>query len=374
MIRRLYTKGEHYINKSSAFISYHGTSIIKTFFPKNIGISVNNICNLRCIMCDVGQRNKNNEFYKNLGSQGDLLQLNDFIRFIKEVEVFKPRIIIHSTEPLLYSDIVELSEYIIQRKLPYSLTTNGYLLENYAECFVKIGLPSISISIDGLADIHNKIRGIENSFEKAYSGIEKLIYYKQKYNKVFPKINIASTILNLNVSNLERTVDFFQNIGVDSVKFTHYNFINEKMALKHNEVFGQIHTVSPSSIGAIDLKEIDTKKLFEQISVIKKNYLHNFVRFSPDLSTIEELNTYYLKPEIFLKKQRCVVPWTNIQLLANGDLIPAARCFHYIYGNIRESSFEEIWHGNRAINFRKELKNMGATPACSRCCGLFSSI
>ncbi|WP_434133617.1 radical SAM protein [Sporomusa sphaeroides] len=366
---------KYYIARAKLLIGYHLKGDDGSLsHPNSVGISVNNVCNLRCVMCDIGQQNASNEYYKNLKSQGQLLSLEDIKTFIDDIAPYSPSIIVHSTEPLLYNHIIELSEYIIKKGLVYSITTNGYLLDQFAEAFVKMGLPAINISIDGPPAIHNQVRGVQDSFEKALQGIEKLIEWKKRLQQAVPVITITSTILNTNAAYLTETVSIFKKVGVDNVKFTHFNFIDERMANKHNEVFGHIHQVSTSSVGKVNPKEMDIKVLIGQIQRIKTELPKSFVSFSPDITDSHMLFQYYNRPENFLMKRRCLAPWTNLQLLSNGDVIPAARCFNYIYGNIKKTPFSKVWKSERAKTFRKELKKIGAAPACSRCCGLFSSI
>jgi MoaA/NifB/PqqE/SkfB family radical SAM enzyme len=36
-------------------------------------------------------------------------------------------------------------------------------------------------------------------------------------------------------------------------------------------------------------------------------------------------------------------------------------------GNLQEASFKEIWNGDRAVRFRRLLKERGHFPVCPRC-------
>ena len=336
---------------------------------RRVAIMVNNKCNLRCIMCDIGQQKKG-EFYKNITDGGDL-PLDILKKLIDEVRYIKPVIAINGTEPLLYKNLVPFINYILDTKLRCELTTNGYLLEKFAREFVEMGLPLINISIDGPAQVHNKIRGVSDSFERAYKGIENLIEIKKDLNRSLPKISVAYTISNYNAHYLNEAAEIFKNMAVDGIKFTHLNFVDKNMAKTHNKDFGYICKISPSSIGIITPKDIDEFVLAEEIKKVKSNYPEDFIHFSPDIISPEEIRLYYRHPEIFIGKKQCCTPWMNAQILSNGDVIPASRCFHIVLGNIYEKKFSEIWNGDIYRKFRKELRKIGATPACSRCCGIF---
>jgi len=339
-----------------------------SFWPRRIAIAVNSVCNMRCVMCDIGQGQTEFQYYKNVEA-GATLDLKVFENLINQVNKFSPMISFNLTEPLLNKNITSFIECVIKNKMRCEVVTNGYLLGKFAEEFVEVGLPSINISIDGPPEVHNLIRGMPDSFEKAYEGIQQIIGAKRELNKELPKIYIAFAISNYNSHCLEDTARIFKDSGVAGIAFTHLNFISESMAKAHNNEFGHVCKVRPSSISVINPEDVDEFVLTKQIELVKEKY-PDFAGFSPDLGTLQEVKTYYKTTE-FLFRNKCFTPWRNAQILSNGDVIPLSRCFHIVMGNIHERNFKEIWNGAVARNFRKELRKIGATPACSRCCAIY---
>ena len=186
---------------------------------------------------------------------------------------------------------------------------------------------------------------------------------------MLPKIQVAYAISNYNYHSLEETVGIFKELGVDAFSFTHLNFIDTFMAEAHNveyeHTFGRVY---PSSISAVDPKKVDVAVLTEQINMVKNKY-SDFAAFVPDIATRKEVEVYYHSHE-FIHNNRCTIPWKNAQILSNGDVIAASRCFHVVMGNIYKDSFNKIWNAALYQSFRKNLKRCGATPACARCCAL----
>jgi MoaA/NifB/PqqE/SkfB family radical SAM enzyme len=188
--------------------------------------------------------------------------------------------------------------------------------------------------------------------------------------KKYPRIFISFTISPYNYNYLYETTKLFYNI-VDAIVFSHLNFITPEMAEKHEKCFGHVCSVHPSSTSTIsDLDRMDEYVLSKEIKRVKNNF-PDFVFFSPDISSPESIRVYYKQPEVFLTSKQCLVPWVNAQILPNGDVIPASRCFHLRLGNIVEDKFTDIWRGEAYQLLRKELSKIGSTPACSRCCGIF---
>jgi MoaA/NifB/PqqE/SkfB family radical SAM enzyme len=340
-------------------------------YPHNIFINVNSICNLKCKMCDVGQQNENSQFYKiMISDNNESLDLELLQTLINEVKSYKPKIAIVGTEPLLYQKLIDISDYIIRNNLELSITTNGLLLEKYAQDLVNIGISDLNVSIDGPSKIHDDIRGVTTSFEKAINGIKLIHSLKKQYKIVKPKIRINYTISKYNYHCLSQFIEEIPYEAINQVSFSHLNYVTDEIAEKHNTKFGKLYNVTQSCCDNANPKDVDTEVLFKQIQDINKNYPKK-CNFIPELKTKVELDSFYFNPNIFVTKKKCLVPWTSVQILADGRVTPITRCFNISYGNIKEKTLQEIWNDKQIIIFRKMLQRHGAFPACSRCCGLF---
>lgn len=352
-------------------IPYYFSRSGYSFSPLTIYIAVNSVCNMRCKMCDFGQQIKESLFYKNLKTEETTAELSLEVlkKMVDDVKNFKPLISINAAEPLLYKNIKEISKYIVDSGLEMQITTNGYFLENFAEAFVEIGIQKIWISLDGPAEIHNQIRGVDDCFERATRGIRKIESIKREKGALYPEIHIAFTISNYNYHSLEAHLRNISDIDFKSMVFAHLNFITPKLAEKHNREAGKICQATAMSSAQIDIQEIDLTILHEQIQKLKK-HKDKKIYFLPKLN-YQELEIFYRQPEAFIKTTKCQVPWVAVQVLANGNLVPLSRCYNFDLGNINENSFLELWNGPKMKELRKNLQKYGSFPACSRCCGLF---
>lgn len=342
--------------------------------PSGLSIAVNNTCNMKCIMCDIGQKRQDLSFYRTIkGSERtDEMSVGQFIKLIDDVKKYRPSIYINATEPLLYRGLVQCLEYAIAHKLRCSLTTNGLLLEKFAHKLVEVGLTEMWVSIDGPAEVHDHIRGVNRSFEKAYNGIAMIIEKKRQLEVNAPILGVAYCISNHNFEHLVETAYLFKQTGINRMVFSHLNFVDEVMALRHNEEYGHIfNKLAPSSISASDASGVNIDVLTEQIKELKRDYA-GFISFLPDIETREQIETYYREPSNFVISNRCKIAWRNPRILANGDVIVAARCgFSPIMGNIAERPLTKIWNDKPYREFRRKINLVGATPACSRCCSIF---
>ena len=213
-------------------------------------------------MCDIGQGLENLAWVRQLNgpSSNDPLSIEEWKRVIDEVSSFKPYVSFAGGEPFLSKNILELSEYINRKGLTYSNTTNGILLERYAEDIVRFGMSSLGVSITGPKKIHDFIVGVDGAFLKILNGIEKLEEAKARMGKRRPELRINYAIFELNYPYLEEFASFLkENIrGKFTVTFTHQYAKTDTMVKNHNRQFGNSFPITTSTYTANPSK-VDTE-------------------------------------------------------------------------------------------------------------------
>ncbi|MBQ9637764.1 MAG: TIGR04133 family radical SAM/SPASM protein [Prevotella sp.] len=76
-------------------------------------------------------------------------------------------VIVSGGEPLMRSDIVECGQGIYERGFPWGMVSNGLALTaDKLQALLAAGMHSMTISIDGLRENHNWMRGHELSFDR----------------------------------------------------------------------------------------------------------------------------------------------------------------------------------------------------------------
>ena len=135
-------------------------------------------CTLRC---DLKCRHCGSDC-KTVAGHEDM-PLEDFIRVLDSIaaktdsrQVF---IIITGGEPLVREDIVECCRAIRDHGFPWGMVTNGlYLTPELLHQLVDAGMHAMTISLDGLEENHNWMRGNENSFKMVSQSIDMLVATK----------------------------------------------------------------------------------------------------------------------------------------------------------------------------------------------------
>ena len=127
-------------------------------------------CNLSCRHC--GSDCKKKSGIKDM-SVDHFLKAIDSIT--AQVNPNKTIIVFTGGEPLLRKDLEYCGSELYKRGFPWGIVTNGFLLNSQRlNSLLNAGLRSITISLDGLKESHNWLRGNTNSFDKAMEAVKLL--------------------------------------------------------------------------------------------------------------------------------------------------------------------------------------------------------
>lgn len=162
--------------------------------PSYLTFYVNNICQLRCNMC----------FYWD-SMQKETIQLN--IEEIEKIANSLPNLLqlsLTGGEPSLRKDLPQVVRTFctISNVAKCSIITNGMLTERIVEMSDKILSENkytsfrICVSIDGVKEVHNKVRGVEKSYDNALKTFFELKQLKNNYKNLHVDINTTVSKFN----------------------------------------------------------------------------------------------------------------------------------------------------------------------------------
>jgi len=144
-------------------------------------------CNLRCKMCPFWRR-----------KDEKLLTLEEEVLMLKNLE--KAGVIFmgfEGGEPLLRRDLPQILEE--SYKMFYtSLVTNGWLLKDKIK-EISDFIDYLFVSLDGIGETHDKLRGVSGSFDRAIEGIKKA-------REMGIRTAISFTITNENLDQVDEVV------------------------------------------------------------------------------------------------------------------------------------------------------------------------
>ena len=337
--------------------------------PETISLLLTYQCNLRCKMC--GQWGERGSLKGLPPAETKVYMAVPIIeRLIKEIKEFHPTITLFGGEPLLHPQWEVIVKRIKGAGLRCNMISNGVLLKKRAEEAVRLGLDEIIFSLDGPAEVHDVIRGAKGVFNRAMEGFQHLQKAKEKYGKKRPLVNINTVIWEENHTMLGDIVETAASFGAETITFHHLIFVNQG-AFEETESITQtaLTCSSPDWKGFVkdELPRIDPEMVIMQKRLIDKEKHSVSAFFYPNF-TDDEIRAYYSSFEFLPSsyKRRCISPWMVAYVLPDGAVKPCLS-LGYAIGNLQEAGFKEIWNGERAMGFRRLLKERGYFPVCPRC-------
>jgi cyclic pyranopterin phosphate synthase len=136
-------------------------------------ISLTELCNFRCLYCRDGKRNVSSD-----GLTADEIEL--VVKVFSEYGLQTVRFT--GGEPLLRDDVVEIVARVRKFVEDITLTTNGFLLDKYAEPLRRAGLKRLNVSLDSLneekfkwltgGDLKRVLKGLEAARRAGFKGIK----------------------------------------------------------------------------------------------------------------------------------------------------------------------------------------------------------
>ena len=128
-------------------------------------------CNLKCRHCGSDCK---------MVAQTPDMPKEDFFKVLDliatKTDPHKVFVIVSGGEPTMRADLEECGKGIYSRGFPWGMVTNGWALtpERYSR-LLQSGLHSMTISLDGLKENHDWLRGRESSFERASQAIKMVV-------------------------------------------------------------------------------------------------------------------------------------------------------------------------------------------------------
>ena len=140
----------------------------------------------------------------------------DFFRVLdsikEKMDPHKVFVIVTGGEPLVREDIELCGKGIYERGFPWGMVSNGLMLTREKLIALrKSGLHSITVSLDGLEDDHNWMRGHRDSFLHVSEALDYLVEMRDKVGLVF---DVVTCVNQRTYPKLTEIRDFLINKGV----------------------------------------------------------------------------------------------------------------------------------------------------------------
>lgn len=313
--------------------------------PRFLTYTVTFGCNARCIMCDSWRIRAKDDL--------DLDEIEGIFRQLPRMDAVR----LTGGEPFARRDLTEivgLTQSILRPSWLH-ITTNGFLTERIVKLCENRSKRTplhLLVSIDGMKEKHNRVRGTERAWDTAIATLEALSKRQKQLNL---RLAVNQTIVDRDsVADYAELHRFLKSYGIKHQVVMAYDQsatyrVERNLNLAPKEV-GQFTTFGQFSNEEIndflETVEADTKQLAWPERWAKRYYLKG-IR--------ERLLRLPIRTN-----PACVALESHLRIFPNGD-IPTCQFNSGIVGNLRQQSFQEIWNSQLKKDQRDWVK------ACAGC-------
>lgn len=304
--------------------------------PLSLTLAVTYKCNSYCRTCNIWNKKEN----------GNQLTIDEYGKIFRSFKSPPFELILTGGEPFLRDDIVEIcrtADVYLKPKV-IIIPTNGILTEKIVEDIKKVLKNSlktkiiINISLDGIKEDNDEIRGLIGSFDRT---IKTYFALKEIQNDFFD-LKVHTVISSYNVDKIPQIYKYIR----DTLKTNLYiaEIAQERVEMNNLGMGREFFPALQKYSRAISF-------LSSQLEKEKFNGLSRIIQSF-------RLEYYQLTNEILERKRQvipCCAGFASAQIAPNGDVWFCATKANPV-GNLRENSysFEKIWFSKKAGELRKE--------------------
>ena len=330
MLKEIYKLGELTLMKNYKEQERNKHTLIDLFWECTL------TCNAKCKHCGSSAEKRKYE--------GELTTEEikaAFKQIANDMDASKILINVTGGEPLVRQDLCEVMEYATNELgFRWGMTTNGILLnDENIEKLKKANMETISISIDGLEETHDRFRGVPGSYKTIINNIKKL-----KEADFVKHLQVTTVFHKENINELNELYNVMLGLRLDSWRLVSMDPIGR--ANENNDLL-------------LNGKEI--RQLLDFIKSKKNDRKLELTYGCPGFLGLDyekEVRKHYFY---------CRTGINVASILYNGDLFVCPnvpRKKEFIQGNIRTDNFKEVWDNKYKI-FRD--KNRTSCEECQKC-------
>ena len=302
------------------------------FYPETVVWEITFACNMRCVHCGTSAGKR----------RSDELTTGESLRLIDELTGLGCKsITLSGGEPLLRDDWMLLAARMHTNGLTTYLISNGYMLDgDTADRFLELGIKRVGISIDGTEAIHNKIRRMPDSFSRCLRSLDTL---REK--------GVSSCVVTqVNGWNLD-CLDDLHTLLIDHEC--------EGWRIQMCTVTGRMQEHADMALTLPDYERLVDKLLaLRRDGKVYIDVGENIGYYGCKGSDLIDGNPYL----------GCYAGLRVAGIESNGNV---KGCLsmppQFVEGNIRDSSFTEIWNRPEGFAYNRQFTKETASGACHEC-------
>ena len=283
-------------------------------------------CNARCTMCNR---------YKAPSKPEEELSL-DIIQKLPRMYFTN----ITGGEPFIREDLPDIVRELYKKSDRIVISTNGFFTDRIIKLCEEFPNVGIRISIEGLETTNNKIRGLDDGFNRGYSTLKKLVEMKH------PDVGFGMTVQDANAKDLVPLYDLSNELNMEFAT-----------ASLHNSFYF-----------------VESKNIIHDRLMVAKEFERLINKLLKSNSPKKWFRAYFnhgLINYIFGQKRLlpCDMAFDTFFIDPYGDVMPCnGTKDKEVMGNLNEQTWDELWNSKQADEVRKKVRH------CDRQCWMIGSV
>ncbi len=295
--------------------------------PVSIILLVTENCSAKCLQCDIWK----NKFREDTTLEEWKTLLSDLRQWLGPVHI-----LISGGEALMKGYTVDLVEHAGKIGLFLEILTHGYWKDqNKIERLARARPWKVTMSLDGLGEIHTVVRGRPNFWEMSQQTLNTLLRLRQEENLGYT-IRLKNVMMSYNVDDIVKLAKFAEKDGVEIFYQPieqNYNTPDDPQWYLRSENWPK-----------------DTPRVLANVRELIAMKKSGTSHIANSIEQLEAMIPYFQDPDSSRisvqmhsahEKRRSCNALTTLQLQSNGDVtvctgVPPV-------GNFRENPIREIW-------------------------------
>lgn len=243
-------------------------------------------------------------------------------------------------EPFIREDLSEIVRELYKKSDRIVISTNGFFTDRIIKLCEEFPNIGIRISIEGLEETNNKIRGLDDGFNRGYSTLKKLVEMKH------PDVGFGMTVQDANAKDLVPLYDLSNELNMEFAT-----------ASLHNSFYF-----------------VEAKNIIHDRLMVAKEFEKLINKLLASNSPKKWFRAYFnhgLINYIFGQKRLlpCDMAFDTFFIDPYGDVMPCNGTKEKeVMGNLNNQTWDELWNSEQANNVRNKVRH------CDRQCWMIGSV
>lgn len=243
-------------------------------------------------------------------------------------------------EPFIREDLKEIVRELYKKSDRIVISTNGFFTDRIVDLCKEFPQIGIRISIEGLENTNNEIRGLKDGFNKGYTTLKTLVDMGMK------DVGFGMTVQDKNAPDLVPLYELSDEMGMEFATASLHNsfyFVEAKNIIKDRPMVAENFENLINELLASNSPKKWFRAYFNHGLI---NYIYGQKRLLPcDMS----FDTFFIDPY--------------------GDVMPCnGTKDKEVMGNLNEQNWDELWDSEQADRVREKVRH------CDRNCWMIGSV